>query len=152
MTIFRRDRLFLIIASLVLLLEAVAHTFGAFAPLPDEPAVRELVASMRELRTPLGLGMEPSAWDINRSLVLAMTVLLLLMGTAGLVLPAAAPDDPRVYRWTALILLLANLALLAIWAVYRVPPPLMFQAVAAPILLLAALYGPRRVPSASEFT
>lgn len=147
MTIFRRDRVFLTVASFALLLEAVAHTFGAFSALPDDPAVQELAAAMRELRTPLGLGMEPSAWDINRSLALAMTVMLLLMGAVGLGMPAAAPDDPRVTRRSAVILLLANLALLATWIAYRVPPPLLFQAVLTPILLLAVL---RVTPAASR--
>jgi hypothetical protein len=146
MVIFRRGNRLLTLASLILLLEAAGHTMGTLSPLPDEPDVQELAHAMRELRTPLGLGMEPSAWDINRGLALTMSVTLLLMAVAGLAVPAAAPDNRRVYRVIAGILCGANLAMLAIWWFYRVPPPLMFQAILTP-LLVAAAFGP--APQAS---
>lgn len=142
MTLMRKGNRLLAIASVILLVEAVAHTVGVLSPLPDDPAVQALARAMRELRTPLGLGMEPSAWDINRGLGLTMTVTLVLMGVMGLAIPAAAPGNRRVYRLTAGVLCGANLAMLAIWWVYQVSPPLMFQAVLTPLLLLAA-FGPR---------
>lgn len=139
MTIFRRGYRLLTAASIVLLLEAAAHTYGALSPLPDEPAVQELARMMRDTSAPLGFGMEPSAWDIQRGLALTMTVLLVLMGITGLAMPAAAPDDARVFRRTAALLCTANLALLGLWWFLQVPPPLVFQAVAAPLLVLAWL-------------
>jgi len=140
---FRKGTRLLTLASIILLLEAAAHTLGTIAPLPEDPDVRALVEAMHELRTPLGLGMEPSAWDISRGLAFTMTVTLAMMGVLGLAIPAAAPDNRRVYRTTAGVLLGANLCMLAIWWLYRVPPPLIFQAILTPLLLLAT-FGPRR--------
>jgi len=148
MALFRKGTRLLTVASVILLLEAVAHTMGAVAPLPEDPAVQDLVRAMRDLHTPLGLGMEPSAWDISRGLTFTMTVTLLLMGVLGLAIPSAARGDGRVVRVTAGTLLGANLAMLAIWCIYRVPPPLTFQAILTPILLLAT-FGGRASPDAA---
>lgn len=141
MTVFARGHRLLSAASVILLLEAAAHTYGTVSPPPDEPAVQALAQLMRETTAPLGLGMEPSAWDIQRGLAFTMTVLLALMGLAGLLLPAAAPDNRRVYRLTAGLLCGANLVLLGLWWYYQVPPPLAFQVVLAPLLVLALLRG-----------
>lgn len=143
MIIFRKGNRLLAIASLILLLEAVAHTVGTLSPLPDDPDVQALAQTMREVRMPLGLGMEPSAWDIQRGLGLTMSVTLVLMGVLGIAIPVAAPDNRRAYRVTAAALCAANLAMLAIWWRYQVAPPLLFQAALTPLLLGAAL-GPRR--------
>lgn len=137
MMIFRKGNRLLSVACLGFLLEAVAHTLGAVSPLPDDPRVQSVVRAMRELRTPLGLGMEPSVWDISRGLTFTMTVALATMGAFGLALVSAAPGDRRVQRVAASILLAANVALLGIWWAYRIPPPLVFQAALTPLLLLA---------------
>jgi hypothetical protein len=123
MSLFRKGTRLLAAASVILLLEAVAHTIGTLSPPPDDPAIQAVVTAMRELRVPLGLGMEPSAWGINRSLGLAMTVALTLMGVMGLALPGAAPGSRRVYRTTAWLLAGANLAMLVLWWSYEVLPP-----------------------------
>jgi hypothetical protein len=94
---------------------------------------------MSELRMPMGLGMEPSLRDISLGLGVTMTLTLVLMAAIGLVIPAAAPNDHRVYRVSAWTVCLANLAMLAIWWYYQVPPPLVFQVALTPILALAAL-------------
>lgn len=138
---FRRGTRILGTASVLLLLEAIAHTLGTVSPLPDEPSVQALVAAMRDLRQPLGLGMEPSAWDIQRGLAYALTVLFALMGATGLIMPALAPHNRRVYRGTAAMLLVANAALLGLWWHYRIPPPLLFQVVILPLLAWAAFAG-----------
>ena len=151
MRMFRRGYRLLAAASIVLLLEAAAHTVGTLSPLPDEPAIQELARMMRETTSPLGLGMEPSAWDVQRGLARTMTVLLALMGIMGLALPAAAPDDRRVYRRTAGLLCVANLALLALWWSLRIPPPLLFQLVAAPLLVLAWWKGGPRGATRGKF-
>ena len=149
---FRKGTRILGTASVLLLLEALAHTLGTISPLPDDPAVQALVRSMTELRQPLGLGMEPSAWDIQRGLAYALTVLFALMGAIGLIIPALAPGDRRIQRGTAGILLVANVALLGLWWLYRIPPPLMFQLAVLPLLAWATFArpagagGPRRVP------
>lgn len=141
MTIFRPGRRLLTAGSIVLLLEAVAHTVGALSPLPDDPAISALVDALKTTTSPMGLGMEPSAWDIQRGLVFTMTVLLVLMGLLGLLLPSAAPENRGVYRRTAGLLCTANLALLALWWVYQLPPPLVFQLAATPPLVLAWVRG-----------
>ena len=137
---FRKGTRLLSIAAVILVLEAVLHTMGSFAPPPDDATLLALIESMRGVRLPVGLGMEPSIFDIQRALALALTALFLLMAAVGIALPAAAPGSRRVYRTTVALLLAANVVLLALWWSYRIAPPLLFQTVLS-LLLLAALFG-----------
>lgn len=144
MVIFRRGNRLLSVASLVLLLEAVAHTMGVVSPLPDDPEVQSVVQAMKGLRIPMGLGMAPSLWGISRGLMFTMTVALVTMGLFGLGATLAAPGERRVHRTAAWILFVANVAMLGIWWTYQVLPPFLFQAAVTVILLLAvALPAPR---------
>ncbi len=95
---FRSGRRLFSAASLGLIVVAVLHTVGSFAPPPPDPALERLSAELRAYRFPLGLGMAPSLHDIQQSLALTMGVTLLWLGVGNLV--AAARDDAagRVVR------------------------------------------------------
>jgi hypothetical protein len=132
---FRKGNRWMAAACVALLLEAVAHTLGTLAPVPDDPAVQSVVTGMKGLVTPMGLGMAPSAWDVTRGLAYFMSIALVALGVLGLAVLDAAPDDRRLHRRVALVLLAANLAMLALWWHYQIPPPLISQ------VIVSALFG-----------
>lgn len=127
-----------------LIVVAAAHTSGHFSPLPPGSELAAVRAAMASARLPLGLGMEPSMLDIASSLSLTMAILLLALGTTGLVLLRAAGDHPLVPRRIAQCGALFVGALVALFAYHRVPPPLVTLAAVELLFLLALL--PRRTP------
>lgn len=132
---FRKGNRWMAAGCIALLLEAVAHTLGTSAPLPDDPQVHSVVAAMKGLSSPMGLGMSPSVWDIHYGLAYFMTVGLVALGVLGLVVLRAAPADHRLHRTVVVVLFAANLVMLGLWWYYRIPPPLISQ------VIVSALFG-----------
>ena len=141
---FRRGRRLFAIASLSLVLAALLHTLGQLLPRPADPALMSAVAAMRGYTFDVGLGMSPSLWDIQRSLTFTMSVLLLSVAALNLAL-AKAPEVPTgLLRRCAGISALGVCALVAIYAWYRVPPPLLTLAPVAALFVAAWLAAPKR--------
>ena len=64
MTIWQPGRRLFTTAAILMILTAAAHTMGAVSPMPDGAAERRLLAEMRGYVLPMGMGMNPSMFDI----------------------------------------------------------------------------------------
>jgi len=143
---FRPGRRLFSAASVGLLVVAGLHTLGHFSPPPDSPGARALMTMMQGYRFPLGLGMEPSAYDITRSLSLTMSLTLFWLAVQNLVVartPDASDGLVRTLNWVSAV---GVGALVALYAAYRVPPPMLTLAAVEVVFALGLLVsrrGPR---------
>jgi hypothetical protein len=124
------------IGSIALIVVAGLHTMGHFAPPPQDPAWLALDAALRDYTFELPL-MPTTAFAVLQSLSLTMTVTLLALGALGLV--AARSCDAATVRRFAIVETVAVAALVAIYAVYRVSPPLVTLALVLVAFTVAAL-------------
>jgi hypothetical protein len=106
-----------------LLVVAVLHTFGHFGNAPKDAARLELESAMDTYRFDI-MGMHPSASDITKSLSLTMTIALLFVGVLDLVAAAALSGNTRALRRLAWVNAAGAGALVALFAYYRIPPPM----------------------------
>ncbi len=133
---FRRGRRLFSSASIVLLLMAVVHTIGHFAP-RGRPAGEKLVdAAMSAYHVDMGLGMNPSVLDMLQALSLTMPITLTVWALGNL-LVAATDQTGRCVKLLAWLSAAASALLIVLYAYYQIPPPLTFVVVAG-ILFLAA--------------
>jgi len=140
---FRSENRLLMISTVLLLLVAAAHTSGVFSEPPDDPATRAVLDAMRGYTLELGLGMRPSLLDIQISLGLTMTLFLLFMVAVQVVAMTATEVGSPVRSRLILATTLANWALVALYAIYRVPPPLISFVVTS-VFLTWAYLGERK--------
>ena len=144
---FRPGRRLFSIACVLLILVALAHTAGHFSPPPvDDPAFDAMDRAMKGYVIPMG-SMSPSFFDVVQSLSLTMTVTLLLLGALGLATAGAADAGDAgdaLIRRLALVYLVGTAALVAVFALYRIPPPLFTLAAVAVTFLLAVVVPARR--------
>ena len=125
MSPFARGRRWFAAGSITTLVVALLHTLGNTLPgPPPDQALVGVESAMRGYRLPLGMGMDPSVWDIYRCLVFTMTICLVGMGTIGLALGASSDASPRLLARVAAVMTATSAALAALSYVYRVPPPL----------------------------
>lgn len=116
---------------------AALHTVGHFQPLPDRPDVQAVHAGMRGLAFDLGLGMRPNLEDVQLSLSLTMSVLLLGAGLQNLVVWRAG--DAALLPSLALLNTVVSAGLAVIYAYYQIPPPLITLGVVALLFAIAWL-------------
>jgi hypothetical protein len=136
--LFAPGRRLFSIASLAVIVVAILHTLGTLAPPPPDDADYAAVErAMRGYRIPLGLGMTPSIWDIQRDLAFTMTVCLLGIGALGITLAADRQAPPRLLSRAAAIFASLSGVLTALSFVYRVPPPLISFAVVTVLYAVA---------------
>jgi hypothetical protein len=124
--IFQKGRRLFSTAAILMIVTAILHTIGNYS-VGDEPAgIQSLVATMTGFHFPMGMGMNPSMWDVYRALVFLMTITFLALGIINLLI-AASPDVPatvlRRLSWFNLIWVGAYGIL--VWY-YQIPPPLIF--------------------------
>lgn len=111
----------LITSSVLMLLTTVGHTVGNLLP-PADPAVAAIYAAMKSSHPQVGMGMNPSMFDVHMLLVLTMTVTFAALALLNLALLRAISDQAlqRVVwinvMWVAVFTSLC--------AFYQVPPPL----------------------------
>ena len=139
---FRAGHRFFSAASLALIVVAALHTLGHFAP-NTNPTLQRVEAEMDWFRLPLGMGMNPSILDIFNSLSLTITVTLVALGLQGLVVAASRDATARLIRALTLVDLAAVGALVALYAFYRVPPPLVTLGVVEALFVLSLVLPPR---------
>lgn len=140
MIIFSKGRRSLTLAAIATLLVAAAHTIGTFVPpSADDTGLIALVATMQGYRVPMGLGMEPSLWDIQQGLSLAMSLFLVAFAVLGLSFAGDQDAAPRTLSRIAMISAGTMATLTVMFAVLRIPPPLVMFAVLAVLYLVAAL-------------
>ena len=135
---FRPGRRLFTITSICLMLVALAHTLGHFQPRPQDAATANLTATMMSYKNDLGFGMSPSALDITKSLSLFMGVTLFFLGLQNLII-AKQDETGRLVRSIAFLNVICVGALIAIFWVYRIPPPLIMLAVVEILFVLSLL-------------
>ena len=141
---FRPGRRFFSIACMALILVALAHTVGHFSPPPtNDPAFDALDQAMKGTLIPMG-SMSPSFFDVVQSLSLTMSVTLALLGALGLVAAASRDTGDALVHRLALFYLLGTGGLVAIFAVYRIPPPLYTLTVVAVLFVLSVAVPSRQ--------
>lgn len=141
---FRSGRRLFSIACILLILVALAHTAGHFSPPPvDDPAFDTMDRAMKGYLIPMG-AMSPSFFDVVQSLSLTMTVTLLLLGALGLLTATSTGASDALIRRLALGYLVGSGALVAVFALYRIPPPLYTLTAVAVTFLLAVVVPTRR--------
>jgi len=133
---FRQGRRLYSSAAVTLLVIAALHTLGHFSGPGTDPERLRIEASLAAFRIDMGLGMRPSLADIRDALSLMMTIMC--AGFGGLLLTLAATAAWRPLRASAFAAAVTVGALLALFACYRIMPPLVTLAVTE-VLLLAWL-------------
>src|SRR3954469_10274936 len=112
MPIFPAGRRWFISASWATLVVSLMHTLGStLSSPPPDAAYQTLESTMRGYTVPLGLGMMPSMWDINRSLVFTMSICLAALGVLGVIIGQSRDASSRLLRPAAMLYLLASAGL-----------------------------------------
>lgn len=140
MVIFSKGRRSLTVAAIATLLVAALHTMATFAPPPaDDAAMIAMIEAMRGYQAPLGLGMAPSMLDIQMGLSVAMSLFLVAFAVLGLSFAGDRDATPRTLSRIAMISAGTMGALTVVFAMLRIPPPLVMIAVLAILYLVASL-------------
>lgn len=141
---FTKGRRWLSIASLAMVLVAGLHTAGQFASQPEGSAFATALAGMQAARVPMGAGMEPSVFDLFRSLAFTMSVTVVALGVLGLAVAADREAPARLLWRVSLLLALVSLALSALFFAYRVTPPLVSFAIVFVLYVVATVKASAR--------
>ena len=140
MVIFSKGRRSLTVAAIATLFVAAIHTIATFVPPPaDDTGLLSVVAAMQGYQMPMGLGMAPSIWDIQMGLSVTMSLFLVAFAVLGLSFAGDRDANPRTLSRIAMISAGIMGTLTVVYAVYRIPPPLVSSAVLAILYLVASL-------------
>ena len=124
-------------ASIGMILVAGLHTLGQFVPPPPTGELTTVRGMMRAVRIDMGLGMRPSMYDVHRSLAFTMSVTLAAIGAFGVIIARAEDSSGRLLRQAIVLSTFATGILVALFAAYRIAPPLMTIAVVEALFLAA---------------
>lgn len=145
---FSRGRRWFTGGSIATIVTALLHTLGNTLSSPTaDPGYASLEAAMRGYRVPLGLGMVPSMWDVNQSLVFTMSITLAAMGAFGIVLASSREASPGLLARASRLFLAASAALTALYVRYQITPAIICMAVVT--LLFGVDTATRRVGARS---
>jgi hypothetical protein len=145
MPIFPAGRRWFISASWATVLVSLLHTAGnTLSSPPSDAAYTTLESTMRGYRIPLGLGMVPSMWQINQSLVFTMSICLATMGVLGIVLATSRDTTSRLLRPAAIVLTLASAGLTALFFKYQITPAFVSMVVVTILFVVAIAESGRR--------
>lgn len=140
--IFKRGNRLFAAGSIGLIITSIFHTIGHFAPPPiNDPALTTAKEAMRAFRFDFGLGMQPSIMEIFDSLGLTMSITVFFLGIYNLTTLSLAGNNSKLVRRLILLNVLGAGALVALYAFYRIPPPLISFA-AVEVLFILALIVP----------
>jgi len=139
-------RRLLLLASLASIAVAILHTVGNLNTAPVDAAQASLQQAMQAYHFSLGMGMTPSAWDILRSLTFTMSVCLAGIGLVGIVLTGDPDVSLQTMHRISVMLTAVFAGLTAIYAVFRIPPPLVTLGFVMLLYLICAVMT--RAPAA----
>lgn len=129
-------------ASILMIVVAMLHTIGHFAPAPaDDTALHTVMAAMRGYQLDMGLGMKPSMMDIFESLSLTMAITVVFFGIQNLVTLAIAGENFKLVRRLTVLSILWVGGLIMLYTIYRVLPPLFSFIVVEIVLVLSLLFN-----------
>ena len=138
MTLFSPGRRLFGTACIALLVVAFLHTLGATSEPPQDEAFMAMESAMRGYRVPMGMGMNPSVWDIQRALSFTMSICLAAMGALGIAVGGSRDASTGLVARVALVQAVASAALTVLYAVYQIPPPLICMIVVTALFALAS--------------
>jgi hypothetical protein len=121
---WRPGRRMFSIACFLILITAALHTIGNMAGAPTRGPEENGIRVMQEVRLNMGMGMEPSMYDIFRTLTFTMSVTFTALGVIGLILTGSKSVSSGVIRNITWFYALWNGAFTALCFYYRIPPPL----------------------------
>lgn len=142
---FIRGRRAFYLASISMIVTAALHTLGSLAPGEPDARTQTLEQTMRGHRFPMGMGMEPSMYDLFMGLTITMSICLLAIGILGLIIVRHSDTTSALlarFAWWGAV----TSAVLTVWYfVQRIPPPMISMAVVTVLYLVAAVVvSPRR--------
>ena len=120
---FKRGTRLFSLATIMLLLIAVLHTFGLFSDPVDEEGI-VLVQSMRGYKIDVGMGMHPSVYDVQMSLGLTMSIFMIFLAMLNFIVLYASPTA-ILFRRVTLLNAACMWSLAILYLTYQVFPPLM---------------------------
>jgi len=127
MILFTKGRRLYTAASIMTIVVAALHTFGNLQP--DPPEYEGVLTAMRGALVPMGIGMNPSIYDIWWSLAFGMSVFIAGLGILGLVLASTTDASMKVLSRSAAMFAVICAGVTAVCWIARVPPPLISFAV-----------------------
>lgn len=127
MILFTKGRRLFTAASIMTIVVAGLHTIGNLQP--DPPEYEGVLTAMRGALVPMGMGMNPSIYDLYWSFIFAISVLVAGLGVLGLVLVSSTDASMKVLSRSAAMFAVIFAGLTAIVWIARVPPPLISFAV-----------------------
>jgi hypothetical protein len=122
-TVTQRGARLFTAGTFALLVVAGLHTLGHFSTRAPDPMGGSVLEQMRQYRVDVGLGQQPSLMDIQQSLSLTMTILLVGVGLINLSMVALAGDVRGVLRRLTMLNLLIVGSLVILYGWYRITPP-----------------------------
>jgi hypothetical protein len=140
--VVRRGHRLFAAGSVGLIAVAALHTVGHFTAEAPDAAGAVLLTAMQNYRMNLGLGMQPSLWDVQASLSLTMTITLVGLGFINLAVLAIAGETPNLIRRLTLLDVAIVGALVVLYGSYRIPPPFL-TLFAVELLFIASLLAQR---------
>jgi hypothetical protein len=123
--------------TILTLLAGLAHTAGQFTH--DEPELASGLAAMRAAHLPMGLGMNPSLFDIFRDLAFTMSVTFFALAALNLVVVRHRDTTPALLRTVTVVNLIWLAGFIGVCWFYAVPPPLISGVLIWPFFLVALL-------------
>ena len=139
MTLFARGRRWFAAGCITTIVVAGLHTLGNTVPGPPDPALDRVESAMRGFTVPLGMGMSPSVWDIDRCLVFTMSICLVGIGALGIAVGSSPEVSPGVMTRVAVVMTALSAALAMLSFVYRIPPPLISFVVTTILFAIASV-------------
>ena len=127
MILFTKGRRLYTTTAALTIIVAAMHTFG-FAQ-PDPPEYEGVLSAMRGALVPMGMGMNPSIFDVYWSLAFSMSVMIAGIGVLGLVLASTTDASMKVLSRSAAVFAVICAGVAALGWISRVPPPLISFAV-----------------------
>ena len=135
---WRAGRRMFTVACILILITAALHTMGNALPRRMGEAQNKVLDVMQSSRLPMGMGMEPSFYDIFRAVTFTMSITFVALGVIGLMLAGSRSVSGGVIRSMTWFYLLWNGAFTLLCYYYRVAPPLICG-VLIEVALIAAL-------------
>lgn len=136
---WRPGRRMFTIACILILLTAVLHTIGNWSVNPTGEEEQKVITAMQDFHLQMGMGMEPSFFDLFRALTFVMTVTFLALGAVGLMLSGSRTISTAMVRRLTWSYAIWNGAFTAVCFYYKVPPPLICGIVIELALVIALL-------------
>ena len=126
-TIFAHGRRLFTTAAIATLLLAVLHLFGTSRPVP--PEIDGIAQAMQNTALDMGFGMSPSMWDTHQAIAYTMGITLAMLGVLALALAATTDVSAKVLTRTAAVMTTGCIVLVALYWVFRLPPPTILFAI-----------------------